>query len=187
MRKLIHFLWEKTNFYTFLVSILIFIFFLIVVLPNEQNRSYEMTNETRSPDTSFFYRARDLYEIASSYEEEGRAYYIQSRFSFDIVWPLAYTSFLVFTPLYIFKKTNKKYQYLIIFSLLAMLFDFLENSFASIVMARYPKLTPGIAHITPLMTMLKWITLSIAFLVLLYAITIYLNQFFKRFIKALKY
>jgi hypothetical protein len=186
MVKFINFLAKISNFYTMLFSLLLFIFFLVIVLPNEQIRSTEMTNQSRSPDTSFFYTANDLYEIASSYGEEGRLYYIQSRFSFDIVWPLAYTSFLVFTPLYLFKKTKKNNKNLVMFALLAFLFDILENSFASIVMARFPKLSPGIAHITPLMTMLKWITLSIAFMVLIYAIIIYMNTLFKRFMKASK-
>jgi len=50
----------------------------------------ELTGTDVSPDTSVFYSAGELYGMAESYGEEGRAYYIYSRFTFDLIWPAAY-------------------------------------------------------------------------------------------------
>jgi hypothetical protein len=186
MEKITNKLSKYANFYTMLISIFVFFIFIFIVLPNEQARSFENTQVNISPDTNFFYTVDELYDIALRYGEQGRQYYIQSRFTFDIVWPLAYTSFLVMPSLYVFKHRSKKKQKLVYFSLFALIFDFLENIFVSIVMARYPNLTPGVAHLAPVFTMLKWITLSVAFVVLFYALFLYLFGVINGFVKRKK-
>ena len=41
------------------------------------------------------YSTSDLYEMAQSYGADGRGLYVKARFTFDLVWPLVYTLFLV--------------------------------------------------------------------------------------------
>ncbi len=48
-----------------------------------------------------------------------------------------------------------------------MLLDYLENSATSLVMARYPALTPGVAHLAPVFTLAKWMCVNGSFVLLL--------------------
>lgn len=48
-----------------------------------------------------------------------------------------------------------------------MVLDYLENSAASLVMARYPALTPGVVHLAPVFTLAKWIFVTGSFGLLL--------------------
>lgn len=51
-----------------------------------------------------------------------------------------------------------------------MVLDYLENSATSLEMARYPALTPGIAHLAPLFTLAKWVFVNGSFVLLLIGI-----------------
>jgi hypothetical protein len=50
--------------------------------------------------------------------------------------------------------------------ILGMLFDFLENITASIVINRYPALSPVSANLAPVFTFLKWVFVGGSFLIL---------------------
>ncbi len=139
------------------ISFIIFALFMIAVLPNVSETTKEITGTNISPDTSFFYTSQKLYEIAESYGEVGRAYYIRSRFTFDIIWPIVYLFFLVTMITFLFKGS------LHLIPFIGVLFDYLENLGASYVMFRYPLDTGFIATITPMFTLLKWIFIYISF------------------------
>ena len=78
-----------------LAALLIFLLFTALVLPRQAAKSEHETGSAVSPDTSIFYSPAGLYQIAKSYGEEGRRAYIRARFTFDLVWPLVYTLFLI--------------------------------------------------------------------------------------------
>ena len=144
------------------VAAALFLLFMLVVLPGMAARTAEMTGGAPSPDTSLFYTARDLYEMAEIYGEAGRAFYISTRFTFDIIWPLVYLLFFTavitavfrpFAPTSLWRKAN----------LLpggGAIFDFLENTGASVVMYRYPLSTPLVAELTPVFTFVKWLLIA---------------------------
>lgn len=148
-----------------LVAILIFIFFMVVFLPNMAGQLGDITGVDVSPDTSFIYSSTDLYEMAEAYGEEGRAYYIYSRFTFDVAWPLAYMLFLVVTTSYLYRDhlTGSSWKLVNLLPLAGGLFDFLENSAASLVMYRYPLETPVVATLAPGFTFIKWVAIFLSF------------------------
>ena len=76
-----------------LTGLVVFILFMIFVLPQQAQKAEAYSGGT-SPDTSYIYSASDLYQMAESYGAEGRAAYIYARFTFDLVFPLAYLFFL---------------------------------------------------------------------------------------------
>ncbi len=152
-----------------LIASALFVLFIIFVLPQVANYSNEAIGHSSSPDTSLFYSADDLYQMAENYGESGRATYINLRWTFDIVWPLVYSLFLV---LWIIKLSQYLSLYpftrfLFIMPIVAMVLDFLENIGATIIMFRYPLSSGIIARITPIMTFFKWITLSGSFLIII--------------------
>ncbi|MDX9888292.1 MAG: hypothetical protein RBS51_03400 [Anaerovoracaceae bacterium] len=145
-----------------IVATIIFMVFLILVLPQMAEYSAKVIGDFGSPDTSLIYSGADLYDMAESYGESGRAAYIKLRWTLDFVWPFVYTLFFVLWTLKLlgYVPRTSWTKHLVIFPLVAMFLDFMENLGATIVMARYPLSSGLIASLTPLMTSAKWLAIS---------------------------
>jgi hypothetical protein len=166
-------LYKVSNGWTTGIALLIFIAFSALVLPPQSRDSAEIFGDTGSPDLSFYYTKDDLYEMADAYGEEGREAYIKARFTFDVAWPIVYTFFLSTSISWIFIKSSTPSTgmwRLNLMPVLGALFDYLENISTSIVMFRYPSLTPLVDFLAPWFTLLKWLLILGSFLVLLIGI-----------------
>lgn len=163
----------------------LFLLFLVFVLPQVSNYSSKAIGQTESPDQSFIYSGSQLYGLAERYGEAGRRTYIQLRWTFDLIWPVVYTLFLVTWTIKLVEYTSSKswMKYLVALPIMALLFDFLENIGATIVMARYPLESGIVQVITPIVTFIKWITVLGSFLLLLLLIVIVLTSKIKKRIK----
>ena len=151
-----------------LVSVL-FILFLVFIMPNMASRTDTESTMNRSPDLSLVYTPEDLYQMAEGYGGEGRAEYIKMRVTFDRGWPLVYMVFLTAAISWLYRRTfnpGSAWQLANLAPVLGALFDYLENIGASIVMARYPETTPVIDLATPLMTLIKWLFVGGSFVLL---------------------
>jgi len=166
MNKLI----EKINMWYVVISFIIFVTFMVFVLPSMSNYMDEKTGGADSPDTSLIYSGNELYDMAEDYGKEGREAYILVRFTFDIVWPLVYTFFLLSTLAYLYKKNRLKpvYIFILFIPLSAMMFDFLENVATALTMHFYPNKFIIILYSAPIFTFLKWILIYLSFLLVLY-------------------
>lgn len=152
-----------------LLALLVFVLFMLFVLPAQASEAEEVSAGAGSPDTTFLYRTDDLYAMAEAYGEAGRASYIRARFRFDLVFPLVYGAFLVTSVSWladrVFADTSPaRLANLVPF--MGVLFDFLENGAASLVMARFPQQTPVVDVLAPVFSLLKWVFLGAAFLLL---------------------
>jgi hypothetical protein len=147
------------------VTAVVFVAFLVVVLPAEAARSQEATGTSESPDTQYRYTPDDLEQLAAAYGEDGRAYYVRSRATFDVVWPLAYGSFLQASLLLASRRTVlRRLPTAVVFvPAFAVVCDLLENTTAAIVMARFPAPAPLAAQAAPVFTWLKWNLLGASF------------------------
>lgn len=168
MKKWFHLSIERMPKWFGLVSTLIFIFFIVIILPQQSNLALTFGLK-ESIDTSWFYNAKDLYRIAESYGAIGRQFYIYQRWTFDLIWPFVYFSFIFSLSSLLYQSIglSKINRWLLSFSWIATVFDFLENSMVSLVMYRYPSSTWIIADFAGTATSLKWIFLGLSFLVLL--------------------
>ena len=158
-----------------LVTLTVFIMFTIIVLPSQTTRIPSQGEAVSKPDLSFFYTAHDLYRIAGALGEDGRVAYIKARFTFDVLWPIVYTSFMVTalswltTKVYDTKSVYKKsvWQWFNLLPLFGALFDYLENISPSIVMSRYPNQTAIIDVLSSVFTPLKWICITASLVLIL--------------------
>jgi len=184
LHKLSNWFYRVSSAPLLLVAILVFFFFMALVLPSMAGQLGAITGVDVSPDTSFIYSSADLYEMAEAYGEEGRAYYIYSRFTFDVVWPLAYMFFLVVTTSYLYRdhSTISSWKLVNLLPLAGGLFDFLENSAASLVMYRYPLETPVAANLAPVFTFIKWILVVLSFAALTIGLLLKGQHMIKTFI-----
>lgn len=171
---------KNIRWYYVLISLGIFVLFMIFVLPNESQKSSTLGLES-SPDTSWFYTSDELYDIANQYGEEGRHFYIEQRFTFDLIWPLVYGLFLTIALAFFCQSSAQGWlKKLYLLPLIAVGLDYTENIFTATVMYRYPKETFLMADIAGYITMLKWMTLMMSFMLLMLIITIYVIKFMKK-------
>jgi hypothetical protein len=165
-----------------LIAVLVFILFTALVLPG-QSSTASTSEEVGSPDLSFYYSTNDLYRMAEGYGEVGRADYVQARFTFDLIWPLVYTFFLVTSISWIYQRllpAGSPGRMINLLPFLGMIGDYLENISTSIVMGRYPLATPVIDWMAGIFTTLKWLLIGGSFIGLLLGGVLLVWQIFPR-------
>lgn len=164
-----------------ITAVIIFILFTALVLPR-QSSGDNISPEAGSPDMSFYYSAGDLYEMAEQYGQRGRDDYILARFTFDLIWPLVYTFFLVTSVSWIFKRIIREgsaWQAINLLPVLGMLGDYLENISTSIVMWRFPQNSLVIDWMAGIFTSLKWLLIAGSFISLLVGLFLLAWQFIR--------
>ena len=178
MQRISQYFYRKSSFWVFLITLALFIMFMLVVLPAESDRSAQVTGSITSPDTTFYYTRDQLYQIAEDFGLEGRLYYLDSRITFDIVWPLVYTFFLINSISWILNKTileESKLRLLNLAPLAGILLDFLENISNMVVMFRYPLRTDILASLAGVFTSLKWVFVGGSFLILVFGVVLWVG------------
>jgi hypothetical protein len=178
MQRISQYFYSKSSFWVFLITLALFVMFMLVVLPAESDRSAQVTGSVKSPDTSFYYTKTELYQMAEAYGQEGRLYYLDSRISFDIVWPLVYTFFLINSISWILNKTileESKLRLLNLAPMAGILLDFLENISNMVVMFRYPLRTDILASLAGIFTSLKWVFVGGSFLILVFGVVLWVG------------
>ena len=160
-------------------ALVIFILFMMLVLPRQASRAEVDSNGAGSPDMSFYYTAEDLYQMADGYGKEGREAYIRARFTFDLIWPLVYAIFLSTAISWVYQRSfamDSVWQRANILPVLGALFDYLENITTSVVMVRYPNPTAVLDILAAMFTMLKWVFVIGSFALLLVGVVVGVGQ-----------
>jgi hypothetical protein len=117
-----------------LFCLIVFVLFTALVLPMQSAQAEVAAGDVRSPDTSFYYTAQDLYRMAEGYGEAGRRAYVRARFTFDLVWPLVYTAFLCTAISWLTRRAfgaSSRWQRANLVPVWAALLDYAENSSTS--------------------------------------------------------
>jgi hypothetical protein len=174
---------EASKGWVAFVGLIIFLLFTILVLPDQSQKAELVSGKAGSPDTSFFYSPSDLTSMALAYGEQGRKAYVKARFTFDLIFPIVYTFFLVTALSWFIGKsftTSNPMRLANLIPLLGMLCDYLENFTASIAMLRYPKPASLASILAPFFTLLKWSFIGLSFALLAISILISLWKWRKR-------
>jgi hypothetical protein len=164
-----HWIQKISSGWVTLATLILFILFIILVLPSQASQAEVESGGAESPDLSLYYTADQLYQLAESYGESGRAAYVRARFTFDLIWPLVYMVFLSTAISWVFQRAfplENPLQRANLLPVLAAIFDYLENVSTSLVMARFPELTPILDVLAGVFTSLKWLSLTSSFLIL---------------------
>ena len=142
-----------------IIITIIFVLFMIIVLPLINWLNINYIGEMASPDTMLFYSAEKFYLLMDNYGSSGRNLYIILRWTFDFIYPLVYGVFLLSWLLFLMDKLNKIYKWMIYLVMFAVTMDYLENIFASINVGIYPKEIPLLVYIMQVSSFLKWLSL----------------------------
>ncbi|MCJ7434935.1 MAG: hypothetical protein MUO77_15745 [Anaerolineales bacterium] len=152
-----------------LAALVIFLLFVSLVMPKQAAQAETYSRDAGSPDMSFFYSADDLYRMADSYGEAGRAAYVRARFTFDVIWPIVYLFFLGTSLSWALVRAlseGNHWRMLNLFPAFGWLFDLLENIAASAVMLNFPSHIPVVDLLTPIFTSIKWFFVGGSFVIL---------------------
>jgi hypothetical protein len=163
-------LYQVINGRVALAATAILLLFVAFVLPVQSARMEASANSGGSPDTSLFYSTADLYTMAETHGPEGRPGYVQTTFTFDLAFPLVYTFFFISVISWVYKRIctpGSRVLLLNLVPILGMLFDYLENLGASMVMLRYPAHTAVVDVLTPVFSLIKWVFTGGSFLILM--------------------
>jgi hypothetical protein len=158
-----------------LAALVIFVLFTGLVLPRQASVADADTGDAGSPDTSLYYTADQLYQMAEGYGEEGRKAYIRARFTFDLIWPVVYTVFLATAMSWVNRRAfavDSLWQRVNIVPVLGALSDYLENTATSVVMARYPSPTVVVDTLAGFITVVKWVFVNGSFVLLLLGVVV---------------
>ncbi len=169
MKRFSDWLYMVSTGWVALSAFAIFVLFSTLVLPQQSTAAEAIAGDAGSPDMSFYYSSNDLYQMAEVYGEQGRRAYVRARFTFDLIWPLVYTLFLVTAMSWVFQKalaSDSKWRRVNLAPVVGALFDYLENVSTSAVMLRYPTPTALLDASAPIFTALKWLFLASSFVLL---------------------
>ena len=150
---------QKSNGWMVMGSLVIMLLFTILVLPAQAKLSLENTGSSEIPDTSLLYTPAEIYQMAENFGPDGRQAYIHARWTFDLVFPFVYGGFLITGISWFLKQlpaAKKVWQFANLIPIAAGLFDYLENSAASLVMYLYPAQRTGIALLAAIFSGIKW-------------------------------
>ena len=182
LKRLSKFFYSVSTGWVTLIGLLVFVLFMIFVLPQQAQKAEAYSGGT-SPDTSYIYSARDLYQMAKDYGAEGRAAYIYARFTFDLIFPLAYLFFLTTSISWLLSRglaETSRWRLLNLFPFAGAMFDYLENISTSLVLGRYPAQTPVVDVLAPVFTLVKWFFVNGSFVLLIIAGILFLWKRFRR-------
>ncbi len=182
MRKLSNWLQQRSRGWVAAMATSIFILFMILILPQQAVEAERAAGGAGSPDTSFFYNADDLFQFAEAYGEEGRAAYVRARWTFDLIYPLVYTFFLITTLSWLYSYATpggSPWRLVNLLPLLGMAFDYLENTAATVVMLRYPEMVLLAARITPILSLVKWFFVMASFLMLILGVMLAIRMWIR--------
>jgi hypothetical protein len=183
LTRLSNWFYKISSGWVTLFFLTVFIAFTTLVLPGQASQAEESSGGGFSPDTSFFYTPDQLYEAAQAYGPDGRQAYIRARYTFDIAWPLVYTAFLTSTVSWLLGRgisPGSRWRLLNLTPLAGMLLDLLENSATSLVMYRFPAESVLLGWLAALFTLLKWVFVGGAFVVLVVGIVLALRGILRR-------
>jgi hypothetical protein len=128
-----------------------------------------------APDGHLFYTPTELYAHISSWTAAGREHYVKFRLGLDPLWALTYTAFLITSISVALRRGLTEHdprRLLNLAPLIPMAADLLENGLGILLVFALPTHLNWLAALMGLVSMTKWVSLTIAHLILLYSLVL---------------
>ena len=179
LRSVSQLLHRGSSLWTIVISIALYGLFISQVMAPQSAEVSAYAGQWGSPDGHWFYTPDTLYRELATWGDAGRQHYIDFRLGLDPVWALVYTAFLVtvtsVASRYAFAAGDPRQQ-LNLVALLPMLADLGENALGIVLVANFPQRLDALAWLTTSVSFSKWLTLTIAHGIMLYALGAALYQ-----------
>lgn len=157
--------------------------FNAVILPNQQAKIEAASGGMGPIDLQLFYTPGKVYSMVAAYGEAGRASYRIVELTADIIYPIVYTLFFALLITWLFQRgfaKDNRMQKLNVIPLGAWLFDLLENIGIVSMLSLYPSTPAGLAWITVLFTLVKWLFAAASIVLTLIGLVMAIRNGFKK-------
>lgn len=156
----------------FLLTNAVYVFMLTVTIPKTMGFSNGMKLLDMMPTG---YDLNDVNELFKSLGEIGRETYLTNQIPVDMIYPLLFGLSYCLLLAYFLKKLNKlntPFTYLCLLPIIAGVADYLENFGIIVMLKSYPDLSEMAVNITNTFSIIKSISTSIFFIVLIIVLII---------------
>lgn len=157
-----------SNWKAILPLFLLYLLFSLVLFPKYQQEMNELAGQDILPlDLRITYQADEVMETLTILGEEGRAItkFVSGRV--DMIYPLIYGLLLIMLILNLSQNLgDRKWEFLLLFPLLTVLFDYLENFSTLHFLAQFPNLKAQHILIASYFTSLKWLFILSSLLII---------------------
>ena len=117
-------------------------------------------------DATFGFNPQKTLNLVANYGDSARAYYEQVELSVDVVYPIVYAFLFGFILSLLYK--NSPLNWINVLPFVSLLLDYAENIHIVILLHNFPKQSYTIAVLCEIFKLLKWISLGIVVLFILY-------------------
>ena len=156
----------------FILTNIVYVFMLTVTIPRTMNFSNGMELLDMIPTG---YDLNYVSELFSSLGENGRKTYLTNQIPVDMIYPLLFALTYCLLLAYILKKLDKlivPFTYLCLLPIIAGIADYLENFGIITMLKSYPDLTEIAVKTTNSFSLIKSISTSVFFIVLIIVLII---------------
>lgn len=156
----------------FILTNVIYLFMLTVTIPLTMNFSNGMELLDMRPTG---YDLNYVSELFSSLGENGRKTYLTNQIPVDMIYPLLFGLTYCLLLAYFLKKSNKlnaPYTYLCLLPIIAGIADYFENFGIITMLKSYPDLTEIAVKTTNSFSLIKSVSTSVFFIVLIIVLII---------------
>jgi hypothetical protein len=169
--------------WTIALAVALYAFYLASVMPAQSLASQAYAGTWGGPDGHFFYTPDALYAHLATWGEAGRRQYINFRLGLDIGFALTYTAFLITVTGVALRKAwpgMAQRRRLLLLALIPMSCDLLENALGIALVSAFPARFDALAWLATGITTLKWVSLALAHVVMVYALLAACRSAFRR-------
>lgn len=157
----------KTILRLFILTNLVYVFMLIVTIPKTMAFSGGLKLLDMMPTG---YDLGYVNELFNTLGETGRKFYLTKQIPVDMFYPLLFGITYSLLLAFFLKKldgVNSKFSYLCFIPIIAAVADYFENFGIIVMLKNYPELTETLVGITCSFSLVKSISTSVFFLILI--------------------
>ena len=166
-------IYKITNIYSVAALTALFFWFIFFFLDPTVERIVGTGSFVVLPFFEYLiYTPDDFYTQLAGYGEAGRAAFADYRTVNSTLWLITMGAFLVLLAGILLRYSIPQGNWqrrLHLVAILPSLFDFLENQLQIVLVAFYPDRFDGLAALAAFLTVAKWLTLMLTYLIICYA------------------
>ncbi|MEP7197332.1 MAG: hypothetical protein ABI851_12500 [Saprospiraceae bacterium] len=167
--NLSNFINRIANWKSLLLFLALYMFFSGYVLKNAEAKINELAGKTVGIiDLTFGFDPQKTLTMVADYGDAGRACYSKTEMTADVAYPIIYAFLfgIILSLLY----RRKPYSWVNVLPFITMLFDYGENLNVITLLNSFPQQSNTIAVLCELFKLLKWTSLGICILLILWGL-----------------
>jgi hypothetical protein len=169
MKPLSNFLIRIANWKSLVAFLALYVFFSGYILKNAEDKINELAGKTIGViDLTFGFNPQKTLSMIADYGDAARAYYAKTEMTADVLYPIVYAFLFGIILSLLFRK--KTYAWVNVLPFIDMLFDYAENINIVMLLNTFPEQSITIATLCEVFKMLKWLTLGIIILLIIYGL-----------------